>query len=598
MNGKRKKGSEYFRLLDLFIVMLFSLIAIFCIDMFRYDFLRTVNLRNVEPIGTVVIKKNTVQRRISDRVLWDRLAGESPVYIGDLIRVAEVSAATLYVDDNSIDLDENTLIRITRAADGKSLRLELSEGTISLASGAKAAGVSLALNGKQVLTAPNTVLSAGINETGGIIVQVNEGSAQIIEAGSTVREIPSGTLIVMDANGTEQKTRAVVVTQPAPNARYLKPAEEPLTVHFSWNRINLAPVEKLRMEIARDRKFTRISGVIENLDTQAQVQLDAGAWYWRLLFDNTVLSTGRLTAVDASVPGLKSPAFNSLFHYRDKPPVLNFQWSETEEAVSYIIEVSSTVDFSTPRIRSLSSAASIKESGLEEGTWYWRVMPVFPMLFSGSAVFSTASFFRIEQISAVPPAASETAGTTEESSLSQWLAAQAPSKELPPDLPPDIIPPHLRKPPEPLAAQLPSRSQPPKTLPLQTPQIPPLASPRGLQPANGSVFGIEEFRIQRTIPFSWTAVQGANGYIFTLYQQTTSGRRQIVRQTINSGTGYTLTNLSLLDRGNFIWQVEGVSTGRGGAIERRGEAGESTFIIDFPSSAPLHIENAGIMNGD
>jgi len=594
MNGK-KKFSEYFRPLDLVIIILFFLIAVFGIDMFWYDFLRTVNLRDVEPVGTVVIKKNTVQRRIADRVLWDRLSNESPVYIGDLIRIAEVSAATLFIDGNSIDLDENTLIRITRSADGESLQLVLSEGNLSIASGSKS-GISLDLNGRQVQVAPETVLSASINETGGIAVQVSEGNAQIVEAGEVVRAIPFGTVVIVDADGTEQLARAVVVSSPVPNARYVNIEKEPLAVNFSWNRINLAPDEKLRMEISSNRNFTRVSSIIENLDTQAFAQFDAGAWYWRLLFYDTVLATGRLTIADGSGAELQSPAFNSLFRYSGKPdtlPILSFQWAGVQEAVSYIIEVSNTHDFSSPKIRRQTSTTSVLESGLGEGTWYWRVMPVFPTIFNGSAVFSTASFFRIEQ----------TGEADEDANLSQWLSSQVPSEELPPDFPMELIPPHLIKPPEPPSTQPPPITPPP-TQPIQPPPItppltqpPPLSSPRNLQPARGTVFGLEYFRIQRSVAFSWTAVQGANAYIFTLYQQTVAGRRQIVRQTINSGTSYTLTNLSLLDRGNFIWQVEAVSMGRGGSIDRRSAAGESTFIIDFPLSSPLQLEHSEIMNG-
>jgi len=581
----KKRGSGYFRFSDLFIIIVFLLIAAFSLDMFRRDLLQTFILRNVEPVGTVVIKKNTVQRRISDRVLWDRLARESSVYIGDLIRVAEISAATLYIDDNTIDLGENTLIRIYLAADGESLQLELSGGSLSLATGTQGRSVGIAINGRQVQAAPNTVVSAAISETGGITVQVNEGNAQIVEADGTAREIPAGTVVAVDADGTEQPLRSEVVTRPVPNARYVKPAKEPLAVNFSWNRGNLSPGERLRLEIASDRKFTRISNMLENLDTQAQVQIDTGLWYWRLLFDDTVLTTGSLSAVDGGGPDLQSPAFNSIFRYRDELPVLNFQWAAVEEAVSYIIEVSRTHDFSNPQIRSLSSTASLQESSLEEGSWFWRVMPVFPMLFSGSAAFSTASFFRIERI---PAAASETAG---ELSLSQWLATQAPSDELPEGFPPELIPPHLLKSPKPPTASLASSALP------ATPLVstPPLSSPRNLLPANGTIFGLQDFRTQRTIAFSWTAAQGANAYIFTLYQQAAAGRRQIVRQTINNDTGYTLTNLSLLDRGNFIWQVEPVSMERGGAIERRGAAGESAFTIDFPSSAPLQLEVAELL---
>ncbi len=516
MNNKSRRP-EYFRLSDLVIIIVFLLIAVFGIDMFRYDFLRTINLRNVEPVGTVVIKKNTVQRRISDRVLWDRLAGESPVYIGDLIRVAEVSAATLNIEGNSIDLDENTLIRITRAPDGKGLRIVLGEGNLSITSGNRDANISLDINGRQVQIAPETVISAAIGETGGFSVQVNEGNAQIVETDGIVREISSGTAITVNSDGTEQETKAKIIT------------------------------------------------------------------------------TKRLTVIDGLIPELKSPAFNSLFRYRDKPPVLNFQWTKVQDAVSYIIEINNMYNFSSPKIRKQTSAVSMKVSALEEGSWYWRVMPVFPPVLGGETVFSTASFFRIEQISSAPARTAETVEETDikqistaptqnaqEVSLSQWLTTQAPSKELPPDLPPEIIPPQFIKTPEPS-----------RRAPLPTP---PLPSPRNLQPARGTVFDLPYFQKQRSIVFSWSAVQGANAYIFTLFQQTTTGRRQILRQTINNGTSYTFTNLRLLERGNFPWQVEAVNTGRGGAIEHRGTIGESMFIIDFPSSAPLQIGNEEIPN--
>jgi len=334
--------------MDLFIVIFFLLIAVFSLELFRRDLLRTINVWNVEPAGAVVIKKNTVQRRLADRVLWDRLRKESPVYIGDLIRVAEVSAATLFIEDNTIDLDENTLIRITRAADGKTLQIVLGEGNLSLAAGKESGNVSFEFNGMQVHARPGTVLNAASSDTGGIAVQVNEGDARLIEAGGAAREIVSGSSVMVDADG-------------------------------------------------------------------------------------------RLTV---------------------------------------------------------------------------KMEPV---------------------------------------------AVVAPPRELPPETP----------------------------LP-----IPLLPSPQNLSPAKGTVFGLEDFRSQRSIVFDWSAVREANAYIFTLYQQAARNRRQILRVTINSGTRYTLTNLRLLDRGTFVWQVEAVNT------ERHGVMGESMFIIDFPASAPLQIENEGILYGN
>jgi hypothetical protein len=662
MSGKVKKSSGYFRFLDFFIVVLFLSIAALSLDLFRDDLLYTINLQNVQPVGTVVVRKNTVQRRHSDRVLWDRLSYESPVYIGDLIRVAEISAATLKLEGGSVDLEENTLIRIMRSADGEGLHIILSEGNLSLSAGIGGKGVSLDVNGKQVRAAPGTVFSAASGTDGRISVSVNQGSVRFLDEGRAAREISSGNLIAMNSDGTERMERAAVVVQPVPNARYLKNTPEPLPINFSWNRINLAPNETLRMEIASDRNFTRDLRTIENLNSQAQARFNAGLWFWRLSFGNTVLSSGRFTVADASGVRLESPAANSLFRYRDELPVLNFQWGEVEEAVSYIIEVCDTPDFANPRIRREGSASFMIDSSLGEGTWYWRVMPIFPPVFSGRSGFSTPSSFRIEQVS-FDPAALE--GETD---IARWFASQS---AFPFELPRENIPQIILISPEqgvqiagltalrqqtvfrwdidaetagaeitsskfilsgnanPLQGQPirviqnPPRTvridrlgvgtwywtveletsdgltvnAPPRRITVQA--IPLLPAPQNLQPARQTNFDQEELQSLRAIVFNWSAVRGANAYIFTLYQQTTSGRRQILNTTIRNGArSYTLENLRVLDRGIFIWQVEAVNIGRGSAIEQRGRAAENTFALDFPYPGPVQIEDTGILYGN
>ena len=88
------------------------------INLFRNDLFQTINsYDDKKPVGTLYIRDNNVQRRMGDRVLWGRLVKESPIYLDDLIRVAELSAATLDIDGNYINLNENTLIRVQRDSD-------------------------------------------------------------------------------------------------------------------------------------------------------------------------------------------------------------------------------------------------------------------------------------------------------------------------------------------------------------------------------------------------------------------------------------------------------------------------------------------------
>ncbi|MCL2442758.1 MAG: hypothetical protein FWD13_04750 [Treponema sp.] len=592
MSGKKKIIKvKIFKLWEICALVIFVFIAVLSLDMFRRDILQTINLQNVEPVGTVVVKKNTVQRRISDRVLWDRLAYESPVYIGDLIRIAEISAAMLYIQDNSIDLEENTLIRIMLSPDGEGLQIILSEGALSVVAGAESRSLALDLKGQQVVTGPGAVVSAAVRNDGRTSVQVNEGAVQFIAQSGIVREIPSGAMVVMDASGTERQESSVVVLQPSPNVRLLNNSVQPLTVNFSWNRINLNPDDLLRLEISADRHFTRITNTVDGLDNQAQVRIDIGAWYWRLCRENTVLRSGNLTIADSTALELRSPALNSVFRYQDNYPVLNFQWTTAYEATSYVLEVSSTPDFADPIIRRNTTSAFHSESSLGDGVWYWRVMPVFPDVFGGGAVFTKAAYFRIEHSASSVTAAQNI-------SFSQWLAAETPPVQAPPGVPLELQPPPPPPPPVVRAPEPAPAPAPAPRPPVQPPAEVLLAVPQNLRPANGTRIGITELQVNRAIVFNWNGVQGANAYILTLYQQTATGRRQVTRATITSGTSYTLSDLRLLDRGTFIWQIEAVDMGRNNAIQRRGRVGESNFVIDFPAPRPVQIEDTGILYGN
>jgi hypothetical protein len=128
--------------------------------------------------------------------------------------------------------------------------------------------------------------------------------------------------------------------------------------------------------------------------------------------------------------------------------------------------------------------------------------------------------------------------------------------------------------------------------------IPLLPSPENIRPAAGKRYGLEELKSLRNIVFEWKTARGASAYIFTLYQQTENGRRQITGTNPVARTSYILDDLKVLDNGTFIWQVEAVNIGRNGTIEQRGRVVEYSFVMDFPHPEPVQIEDAGILYGN
>jgi hypothetical protein len=491
-NKARYKKRSDFRFLDLFIIIFFLFIAFVCLYLFRLDLLNTFKLQNVEPAGTVVIKKNTVQRRLGDRVIWDRLNTESPVYVGDLIHVAEVSAATLYIKGNSIDLDENTLIRIIMSPDGDGLQIIMTSGTIAVFSEKGAKKVSVNLNGHEIKSEPETVLRATMPEKG-----KGEPTVKVYES-------------------------------------VQKFVEE-------------VPVRKIQE------------------------------------------------------PRLLSPAANSMFHYTgDNNPVLNFQWTSVDEAASYVLQVSSSPNFSDLRVNVNTSAVFASVNSLGRGLWYWRVLLGLPPPYNNKPVFSNTSFFRIEQHGP------DRVEPVQNSNIPEWLAQEAPPVKPPPEVPKEIL---TENPTVSTSAQ----TQTPTPTPMSDVQAqtteavkpaektppPPRLLPavQIIQPAQRTVYGFDKLLAQRTIDFRWSSVRGANAYIFVLYEQTANGRRQILRTTIK-GTRYTMENLRLLEKGNFVWQVEAVRTGRGNVIEQHGRTIESVFTVNFPVPGPIQIEDTGILYGN
>ena len=649
MSEKPRKSAKS-RFADFCIVVICLSGALYALNLFRLDLFGTITLQHEEPVGIIIARTNVVQRRFAERALWGRLAANSPVFLGDLIRVAELSSASLYIDGTHISLNENTLIRIQRSPDAETpFQITLDEGSLSLSADEQGGALMLNLQGRQVLTAPGTVLNAAAGDEG-MVLEVSEGAALFMpEEGGEAREIASGAMIALDVEGAEFIRPATVVMHPPPDARFLNDTPQALPVNFAWNRFYLQPDELLRLEIAEDRNFNRVVTVIEDLDDNAQTVFDTGLWHWRLSFDELVLSAGRLTVTPAAGPELISPITNSTYRFQDYTPAIRFQWSEIAGAASYLFEASRTPDFTHPQITRNAGAPFLIDSTMDPGTWYWRVMPVFPPMYSGNAAFSLAAFFHLEQSAEIieeellfvlpdpepppppepepleiqlliPPAGATLAGLTalRQQTVFNWNIDE-------PELHSRFI---LSRTSNPLAgvpaveiANPPGRSvslgsleagrwywtveahstegivSAAETRLLQVLPIPLLPMPLNRLPAQGHHIGVPQLRAQRNIVFSWSAVPGANAYIFALYQQTAGARQLILRTEPLTGTSWTLENISVLARGTFFWQVEAVNRAANNAIEQRGQIAENTFTLDVPLPGPVLIEEPGIFYG-
>lgn len=388
------------RLSDILVILLCLMSAGAFFNLFRLDLYRTLERLNETPVGIITFKYKIAQRRFIDRVLWDRLRNESPVYNGDTIRTAEISEATITLAKGEvIDLAENSLIRIL--VDRNSAVVELGSGSVNAGAGA-VGGLTLVSGDTRIVLASSSVVNAvsagGADGTAAgtdasLVVRVVEGSARLEAADRMVLAAAGEALTA----GTGEPA-LVTVTSPLPNARYYSPGAA-LEVPFGFTRQHFSG--DVRLELALDRGFTQSAADYVIAGDAAVIRVAPGVYFWRAYpvegGDAPVAppAAGRLSVIAAPPPRLFSPGPGEQFGYRSSPPALQFRWEAEETVTSALLEVADNPDMRSPAVSIRVRTSSIRNTDLGAGRWYWRISPEYFREYSGPP--SAVSSFTIEQ---------------------------------------------------------------------------------------------------------------------------------------------------------------------------------------------------------
>ena len=274
--GKRKNTTSRrtFNAVDAAVILLCLLGAFFSFFLFWQDLNRVIS-RNQKPVGTITFKRGGAQRRLGDRVLWGRLRTGFPIYDEDFIRTSELSDATIsFGQDQRSSLSENSLIQI-RTVKGRTV-IDLSSGNISVENAGASALVLVSGNREVELSG---VMRARASEGGDFELEVLEGTA-VINMGNDRTVCEAGQVLAVDSAGRTVERPRVVMIRPRPNERFVS-AGETLPVDFSWVPVNFTGAEKTRLEIAADRRFTRLVTSMELNASSVLVELPGGSYWWR-----------------------------------------------------------------------------------------------------------------------------------------------------------------------------------------------------------------------------------------------------------------------------------------------------------------------------
>jgi len=372
---------------DVLVTLLCLMGFYFSLYFFNQAINQSLDKINETPIGIITFKNKTAQRKLLDRVLWDRLKQESPVYNGDIIRTAELSEATIsFVDGNVMNLYEQTLAQVFLDLDG--VAVDFSEGGISLNTSATSGGMTLTSGNAAVqLTAGSSLHAvAAIQTADGIqktplSLQMLGGSASLISGNNTETfTLTKGNTLLLSNEGQTLTPPSVTVLSPTVNAKYLNQAGETLLVNFNWTTENLAQGDYITLETSMTRDFSKIVEQI-NFTRVNTVSLDipTGTWYWRIYpeSEKNKIVSGKLQILAAPLPTAIVPANNKKYQYRTKLPSVRFIWSNDNYATSWQLEVANNKEMNNPVINQRSTQPSSIISSLAQGEWYWRVTPSY-----------------------------------------------------------------------------------------------------------------------------------------------------------------------------------------------------------------------------
>jgi hypothetical protein len=390
---------------------------------FWRDLHGTLTKVNEAAIGVVHYKYRIAQRRFHDRLVWDMLKQDSPVYSGDVLHTASLGEASItFQNGETVYLGENSLAQIFYSESGT--RIELSSGSINVDAGPAGATLHLVSGGTEIQIAAGSTVSANAQMSGGAAVQIAQGSAEIITKDGVHEAAGAGAALALGRDGQAVQVPAVTLISPAQNKQLVSADGGEIPVDFVWGTHNFAANDLVRFEVASDRRFSRLIAGAGVRDTDRQtVRLGPGSYWWRAFPAQGSPETAgvgagadalvnKLVIVAAVKPELLQPAAGATFSYRSKAPQIRFQWRGASAGASggasgedaaggeWLLVVADNDAFINPLLTQTVRGQNFITSNLEAGRYFWRVEPVYSGAEAQAASFvntSASRVFSIEQ---------------------------------------------------------------------------------------------------------------------------------------------------------------------------------------------------------
>jgi len=315
---------------------------------------------DAKPVGEVEYKYHQVQRKLSDRMVWEEVDSKSPIYAYDWVMTKDKSDARITLNNGmKVDMDPESMVEIDETKSGVGLTLR--DGTIRADSrGSKNASITAANGTKIDLDNANAQISSNGQN---LAIDVKEGNAKL-KTGDKEASIGAGEMGSVSSQGLQKEKTSIKLKEPATGAVF---EGAPATVAFAFEAPN--ETKDCKIETTGNKKTRSFES--SNQGTSAKFADGTHTWRvrCRLGAQNISSAIGAFRVRAQASIALLYPGANEVIP-ANRAQNLVLKW-RGEGAVR--IDVSANADFSGPIATSVTEKQSYAASNLKPGKYFWRV---------------------------------------------------------------------------------------------------------------------------------------------------------------------------------------------------------------------------------
>ena len=380
--------------------------AVVFLTLFWVDYTSVRSTGTGEPIGRVIFRDNSVDRKNARRVVWSRLRLDANLYNQDTIRSHFRSHAILKLQDGTdVSIDENTMIRLEIQEDGNST-IDFKSGSLQVKAGSGPTAKILSAGNEIQLNDSEVRIESGENSND-VNLFVKGGKARI-KHGDEIIELDPNKKLKMDENSLSVGNLRVHLVRPQEQEVRPVPEGKKGQVRFSWKKDE--SFDSAVLQVSRDSNFNPLLLQQETRQDYVDAGLPGGAYYWRVLAKNK--NTGeleesapsRVLMVEKNPVELFSPAPSETIEViRNQSEGVSFRWSLPSVSSRSVVEVSKDPGFDRVLMHNEVNGGSLNLMGLQDGKYYWRVS-IYPLAEGMDSSVSPVNSFRIKSLKGNPEA--------------------------------------------------------------------------------------------------------------------------------------------------------------------------------------------------